>query len=555
MYQALYRRYRPKSFEELLGQDHITRTLKNQIIKENIGHAYLFSGTRGTGKTSAAKIFSRAVNCLKPQDGNPCNECENCKGILEETVMDVIEMDAASNNSVDDIRDLREKVVYPPAKVKYKVYIIDEVHMLSKGAFNALLKTLEEPPKHLIFILATTEPERLPQTILSRCQRFDFKRITNKDLVLNMESIIQSLDIEVHKDVLKLIARNSDGAMRDALSLLDQCISFGGSQIGYDEAIDILGIANKDLIFEMTNDIKDKNLEKALYSIDEIIQNGKDIHQFIKDLINHFRNLMVVKSSKNPDNILELDEIDRYIIQSKSVDMAYILRALEIFTEAESQAKWSTQPRILLEMATIKLVNAEEELSLLERIERLEQGLGPISPRSNPREATERPVERRPDTRPNARPAYTEISKKESTREDSKKQVKIEEEKPIVDDGSVLLLDRIIDDWPKILQEIKSSKISLYALIVEGELLSFENNLLTVGYKDSFGFHQQAISKRDNKEFVEKILSKHFSKNITINFIMGSQKLKSNETKNDDSRDESIKGVIDFFGEDMVEIK
>ncbi|NLY45762.1 MAG: DNA polymerase III subunit gamma/tau [Tissierella sp.] len=551
MYQALYRRYRPKSFDELLGQSHITTTLRNQIQKESVGHAYLFSGTRGTGKTSAAKIFSRAVNCLNPQDGNPCNQCENCKGILEETVMDVIEMDAASNNSVDDIRDLREKVVYPPAKVKYKVYIIDEVHMLSKGAFNALLKTLEEPPKHLIFILATTEPERLPQTILSRCQRFDFKRITNQDLVLNMKNIIEELSLDVDDKVLSLIARNSDGAMRDALSLLDQCISFGGDKIDYENAIGILGIANKDLVFEMINDIKEKNLEKALLSIDEIIQNGKDIHQFIKDIITHFRNLMVVKSSKNPSNILDLDDIEGYISQSKSMDMEYILKALEIFTEAESQAKWSTQPRIILEMAAIKLVNAEDELTLLERVERLEKGLGPVRDRINPNvtETKEVPIENTPIRNSVSNEGVkTEATKADKPREEAPKP-------KIIDDGKDLSLDIVVSQWQSVLQQIKSSKISLYALIIEGELLSLENNLLTIGYKENFGFHQQAISKKENKEFVEQIVSTYFNKNIGINFIMGNKKIQPKEAKQDEGKEEAIKGVVDFFGEDIVEIK
>ena len=404
MYQALYRQYRPKTFDELLGQSHITTTLKNQIRMGNIGHAYLFSGTRGTGKTSAAKIFSRAVNCLNPQDGNPCNECENCQGILDETIMDVIEMDAASHNSVEDIRDLRDKVVYPPSKVAYKVYIIDEVHMLSKSAFNALLKTLEEPPKHLIFLLATTEPERLPQTILSRCQRFDFRRITKQDMVLNMKKIIQDMDIQVDDRVLNLIASNSDGAMRDALSLLDQCISFSGERLDYEDALAILGIANKDLIFQMVDDIKRKDLEAALKTIDEIIYGGKDINQFIKDLINHYRNLMVVKASKDYNAGLDLDNIDNYIGQSKSMEMDYILRSLEILTEAESQAKWSTQPRVLLELATIKLVNIEEELSLLDWIEKLEAYIGSsgaitksdiISPSISKERPVEKPVERK----------------------------------------------------------------------------------------------------------------------------------------------------------------
>ena len=264
MYQALYRQYRPKTFDEVLGQEHITTTLKNQIQSGNIGHAYLFSGTKGTGKTSTAKILSRAVNCLKPVEGNPCNECEICRGILDESIMDIIEMDAASNNSVDDIRELRDKVVYPPSRTKYKIYIIDEVHMLSKGAFNALLKTLEEPPRHLIFLLATTEKERLPQTILSRCQRFDFKRITTKDIVSNMKNICHELNISVEEKALKLIARNSDGAMRDALSLLDQCISYKGENLSYQDAIDILGIANTDLLFSIVDDVRRKSY-KAFY--------------------------------------------------------------------------------------------------------------------------------------------------------------------------------------------------------------------------------------------------------------------------------------------------
>src|SRR5690554_3529567 len=291
MYQALYRQYRPKTFDEVLGQEHITTTLKNQIQKGNIGHAYLFSGTKGTGKTSTAKIFSRAVNCLNPVEGNPCNECEICKGILDESIMDIIEMDAASNNSVDDIRELRDKVVYPPSRARYKIYIVDEVHMLSKGAFNALLKTLEEPPKHLIFILATTEMERLPQTILSRCQRFDFKRILNKDIVANMEKICSELNIPVEEKVLRLIARNSDGAMRDALSLLDQCISYKDKELTYEDAIKILGIADNSLLFKMCDSIIYNDMESSIKMVNHIIQEGKDISQFLKDTIHHYRNL------------------------------------------------------------------------------------------------------------------------------------------------------------------------------------------------------------------------------------------------------------------------
>ncbi len=537
MYQALYRKFRPKTFDELLGQSHITTTLKHQVEKGNIGHAYLFSGTRGTGKTSAAKIFSRAVNCTNLQDGNPCNECDSCKGILDESIMDVIEMDAASNNSVDDVRDLRDKVIYPPSRTKYKVYIIDEVHMLSKGAFNALLKTLEEPPKHLIFILATTEPERLPQTILSRCQRFDFKRITNNYIIHNMKSITGSLNIEIDDKVLSLIARNSDGAMRDALSLLDQCISFNEGLITYEDATNILGITNEDLIFNMVNDILERDLEKTLQTIDDIIQNGKDIHQFIKDLTYHFRNLMVVKTSKNPEEIMESEDIENLKIQSNNINLEYILKSLQILTTAEAGAKWSTQPRIILEMAMIKLVKLEEELSLEERIKRLEMGIvktvaSPIDQRS--------------------------AERKESTiKQGESKDIKVDKEQvkttEILDDGSELTLETIKSEWAKVMQTIKIKKINIYALLLEGEVSSYENNLLTIGYKEGFGFHKEAISSANNKEFVEEVVSTHFKKPIKMTSTMGNKSTKS-QVVADDSKEKAIKGVMDFFGEDVVEI-
>ena len=540
MYQALYRKYRPQTFDEVLGQDHITTTLKHQIEKGNIGHAYLFSGTRGTGKTSSAKIFSRAVNCLDLKNGNPCNQCDICKGILDESIMDVIEMDAASNNSVDDIRDLRDKVIYPPSRTKYKVYIIDEVHMLSKGAFNALLKTLEEPPKHLIFILATTEPERLPQTILSRCQRFDFKRITNDHIVQNMKKITQSLNVQVDEKVLRLIARNSDGAMRDAQSLLDQCISFNEEKITYEDATNILGITNEDLLFNMVDDILEKSLEKTLGTIDDIIQNGKDIHQFIKDLIYHFRNLMVVKTSNKPEEIMESEDIEALLVQSKKMKLEYILSALQILTTADASAKWSTQPRIILEVAMIKLVKLEEELSLEERIKRLEMGI---------RDKVQSPVEQKVVERKVLVTETTSVKKEEEIKE---------EEAPakaetIIDDGSELTLDTINNQWSAVMQTIKTKKINIYALLLEGEVVSFENNLLTIGYKEGFGFHKEAISSPNNKAFVEEIIGAHFNKPIVMSFISGNKTTKSNPNKVN-TKDQAIIEIIDLFGEDVVEI-
>lgn len=540
MYQALYRQYRPKTFDEVLGQRHITITLRNQIQKENIGHAYLFSGTRGTGKTSTAKIFSRAVNCLNPKDGDPCNECEICRGILDESIMDVIEMDAASNRGINDIRELRDKVIYPPTRAKYKVYIIDEVHMLTTEAFNALLKILEEPPRHLIFILATTEPEKLLPTILSRCQRFDFKRVTMADIIDNMRSICDKLGIEVEDKVLNLIARNSDGAMRDALSLLDQCTSFSSGKISYEDATSILGIVNADLILNMAADIIDKNLEKVLKSINDIIQDGKDIHQFIKDLIHHFRNLMIIKTSQNPRELIEIDEdsLERYLIQSKTISLSFILRSLDILTTADEKSKWSTQPRIILEIAAIQLTKLDEELSLEERVKKLEMGI-----RTEQRTFKEElpKIANTPTER------TSQISREKPKEEEVQKEV-------FIDDGKELQFETITKDWQSILQIIKSKKMNIFALLIEGQPISYEKDLLIIGYKEPFGFHKEAVSTPINKEFVEQIFSTHFKKKMDIKFEMISNKPKVKQEEKDD-KEKAIKEVIDFFGKDIVEIK
>ncbi|CCQ94494.1 DNA polymerase III, gamma and tau subunits [[Clostridium] ultunense Esp] len=537
MYQALYRQYRPKTFDEVLGQEHITTTLKNQIQKGNIGHAYLFSGTKGTGKTSTAKIFSRAVNCLNPVEGNPCNECEICKGILDESIMDIIEMDAASNNSVDDIRELRDKVVYPPARAKYKIYIVDEVHMLSKGAFNALLKTLEEPPKHLIFILATTEMERLPQTILSRCQRFDFKRILNKDIVANMDKICNELNVPVEEKALRLIARNSDGAMRDALSLLDQCLSYKDEKLTYEDALDILGIANTDLLFSIVDDIQKKNLENLLFKIDEIIQQGKDINQFIKDLIYHFRNLLIVKTSKSSADILDMDEetVSMYIDQSQNIALEFILKSLDVLNKSENEAKWATQPRIILEMAAIKLVNLEEQASLEERVKKLETIINSGEIKIN-------------------EPAVTKVAEKPKRKLEKRENVekpKVIEPVQILDDGKELSFKTIKKEWGKILEIVRENNIRTHAFLKEGRLVSFLNNNLSIGYKDGYGIHMEAMERPNNKELVKRIVSSYFNKNININFIMeDGQEEDLKEEEND-----TIQEVVHFFGENIVEIE
>ncbi len=547
MYQALYRQYRPMTFDEVLGQKHITTTIKNQILKENIGHAYLFSGTRGTGKTSTAKIFSRAVNCIDLQDGNPCNKCEICKGILDESIMDVIEMDAASNRRIDDIRDLRDKVIYPPSRASYKVYIIDEVHMLTQEAFNALLKTLEEPPRHLIFILATTEPEKLPQTILSRCQRFDFKRVSTKDMSERMRSIAEELDIEVEEKVINVIARNSDGAMRDALSLFDQCISFGGDMIKYEDAINILGLTNNDKIFDLVDGIIKKDLKLSLSQIDGIIQDGKDINQFIKDIIFYFRNLMITKTTKNPNELIDTDQetMDAYIEQADAVQIEFILRALDILTIADEKAKWSTQPRIILEMAIIQIVKLEEALSLEDRIKRLEKGISVESiKRDSKTIETDKKIVRKEETIKREKPVETKrpVEKEEP--------IKKEEELGSTEVDLALIQSK----WDDILQLIKKDKMNIYALLIEGSPSELQNSMLTIAYKEPYGFHKEAVNSPQNKAFVEETLSKYFNTELIINLVMERQRQESGEDEKK-KKDRAIKKVIDFFGEDIVEIK
>src|SRR5574344_884432 len=307
MHKALYRVYRPKTFEDVVGQEHIVKTLKNQIKNNNIGHAYLFSGTRGTGKTSTAKIFARAVNCLNPINEEPCNECEICVDTLNDNIMDIVEIDAASNNSVDDIRELRESVKYTPSKAKYKVYIIDEVHMLSQGAFNALLKTLEEPPSYVIFILATTEVQKIPITILSRCQRYDFRRITVETIADRLTDLAGREGLSVDPKAIKYIAKAADGSMRDSLSLLDQCIAFYlGEELTYDHVLEVLGAVDTEVFSEMLRLIVQGDSVGCLHKLEEVILRGRDLTQFVSDFTWYLRNLLLVKTSDNAEEMIDM---------------------------------------------------------------------------------------------------------------------------------------------------------------------------------------------------------------------------------------------------------
>lgn len=349
-YQALYRKWRPQKFEDMVGQTAVTKTLKNAIIHHKTSHAYLFTGPRGTGKTSAAKIFAKAINCLNPQDGEPCNECSLCKGITEGTIGDVIEIDAASNNGVEEIRDIRDKARYAPTQATYKVYIIDEVHMLSTGAFNALLKTLEEPPKNVIFILATTEPHKIPATIISRTQRFDFRRITNDEIIQRLRYILEQEEIAYEEEALSVIARCANGGMRDALSLLDQVISFSDDKVSFEQAIQVSGSLTDDLMIEFVRLLTQQQAQAALLQLQDLLLLGKEASRLIEEWLEFSRDLLVAKQTGDM-----IGRSEAFVEFAKEVEEAFLYRFMDALNQTQQEMRFTTKPTISLEVFTIKM--------------------------------------------------------------------------------------------------------------------------------------------------------------------------------------------------------
>ena len=541
MHKALYRVYRPKTFGDVVGQEHIVKTLKNQIKNNNIGHAYLFSGTRGTGKTSTAKIFARAVNCLNPINEEPCNECEICIDTLNDNIMDIVEIDAASNNSVDDIRELRESVKYTPSKAKYKVYIIDEVHMLSQGAFNALLKTLEEPPSYVIFILATTEPHKIPATILSRCQRFDFKRVSSKDIASRMSYICKKENIEAEEKALSLIARNSQGALRDALSILDQCISFGNEKIEYNDVIELLGTVNIDELFELSQSIIDENTKKSLEILNEFIIWGKDIRNLINDLIDHFRNLMVCKVSKDLDEIISLPEesIERLKEQSQNVNINDLIRILNILSETQDSMKSSSNTRILAEVTIMKIAQPmfdESKEALIKRIENLEEKI----------------------ESGNIKVSTVQIEQSKDVKSQIIEDNKVEENKEDVAYEEVKSEDvRLVESsWKKVTQKIKDDrKLSVAALLKEVNTFNVKDNILYLIFNDNFSFARSRLNSKDTIEYVESIIREVLNRSFNIQIYLKSEVASLNLSETINKADEGEEILKNIVNKDILEIK
>ena len=558
-HKALYRKWRPEIFEDLIGQDPIVTTLKNQMQSGQIAHAYLFTGTRGTGKTSTAKVFAKAVNCEKPEDSNPCNRCETCIGITEERIMDVMEIDAASNNGVENIREIRENVKYHPSKGKYKVYIIDEVHMLSQGAFNALLKTLEEPPDHVIFILATTEPRKIPATILSRCQRYDFKPVTIENIQKRLIFILESMEIKFEEEALRIISVSAEGALRDALSILDQSVYWEEKILTTKGVIDTLGIVPEEQLFDTVEALSRGELEKALEILEAGGKEGKDVTHFTKDLILYLRKLLMAKVGVELEQFSTMpkDFLQRLKDQSQKLSSNWITKNLEALSELEGKMKWMGQPRILLEVFMVQICSSDaaqenegssgvEELKA--RIQKLE-GLitGKINSKEPEREKRENPVQnireihktpennKNPEnikgkdteiTANNIRPVSTEPPASPEPRENPNNQK--ETESSAVEGKTQQSLDqgKIQQHWQDILQALKKEKkAQLEALLKEGEILGSDKGNLILGFEKGFGFHREALDKKEKKAQIIEVIHRITGEAVGLKLIMKGEEL------------------------------
>lgn len=529
-YTALYREWRPKTFDDVVGQEHITTTLKNEIINDRIAHAYLFCGTRGTGKTSTAKVMAKALNCLNLQDGEPCNECEMCKKINEGLAIDVTELDAASNNGIDKIRDIIDDTKYPPQEAKYKVYIMDEVHMLSVGAVNAFLKTLEEPPKNVIFILATTDPQKLPITILSRCQRFDFKRINHKEVSARLRRITEAQNIDCEDKSLDLIARVCDGAMRDALSILDQAIAMGENEIDYNDLVSILGLVTNEYLFDITNSIIERNIEKSMIIVDKLVYSGKDMQLFIKDLIAHFRNLLMIKVTTNPEEVLDmsLENITLVREQGRKIRVEEIMRDIRILQEAEANSKMSKQSRLYLELSIIKMCKIEYDTSnevILSRMNRLEEDLknGKVQIVSNSS------VDESENHSNNTRTIRNDSNQKREATSSKKMENKISGNGEVVNEGfnteSKLTIDDVARAWAEILEMFKAMRARIiHASLITGKPYSFKNGVLTIGFNELYSQSKPRLENQQYRETVNEIFSKVLREKVIVNYTIIKEK-------------------------------
>ena len=488
-YTSLYRNFRPIRFSDMVGQDHITRTLKNQIVADRVGHAYLFTGGRGTGKTTSAKILARVVNCLNPKDGEPCNECEICKEILDGSLTDVVEMDAASNNGVDDVRAIREEVNFLPTKAKYRVYIIDEVHMLSTGAFNALLKTLEEPPSHVKFILATTEPQKLPMTILSRCQRFDFKQIPKEDIIKRLKIICDEMKIKVNDDALDLMSVLSEGHMRDAISILERCSQENEENITIEGVKELVGIPKIEYINQICNSILNHDCMSALEVIDKILKEGKDLYNFLWEIIKYFKDVLVFKATQNLD-IYSASEMQAIKELSNKASQEKLLEIIYNLSDLENDIKWSSQKTIMFQVGIIKICRKTDAIQQISDVAT-----------NQPNKEAAKGVTNSPTEKP------TKADKSTSPSPSTKNEV------------STSTSD-INGLWKRIIQNLKTNgKIRLYTTLVNTKVIEESDLIWKVVFSEMTSFNKSIISLPENVKALEAETFKVSKKEIHFKFV------------------------------------
>lgn len=533
MYTALYRKWRPKKFEDVYGQEQVTETLKNELKNNKISHAYLLCGTRGTGKTSTARLLAKAANCSKPIDFNPCDSCDSCISINEGSSIDVIEIDAASNRGIDDIRNLREAIKFTPTLGKYKVYIIDEVHMLTNEAFNALLKTLEEPPSYVMFILATTEPHKLPATILSRCQRFDFKRISIQNIMTHLKDICGHEGLTAEEAALRIVARNADGAMRDALSILDQCAVYGGKSISESTVLEVLGISGDQHLMDIGEAILKGDAAKSILIIDELSAGGKDINQFIKDLTAHYRNMLMTKILDKPEDVIDLSTEGIQALQktASQFDRENIVRCIKHLSELENEAKWYSNPRILLEVAIVRMCKAAGDDSvegLLARLSKLEKMIteGSVAITAAPKAQSE-PKQVKTD----AKAAPDKAAKKTAP-------------------AGGNISSEVLSKWNGFKQFLKERrKIKLMTFVHTAKPIKMEENQLLISFEKEDRYSKEALEMPEIKKDIEKEAFEYFGADIKIKGIMADQEEAETESSVD-----IVKAAIQLAGQDNVEV-
>ncbi len=540
-YIVFARKWRPKDFDSVLGQEHVTTTLKNAIAQNRVAHAYIFSGPRGVGKTTTARIFAMALNCKVGPAKEPCGTCDSCKEISNGTNLDVIEIDGASNRGIDEVRALRENIKFAPTRGKYKVYIIDEVHMLTEEAFNALLKTLEEPPAHAIFIFATTRPYKVPSTILSRCQRFDFKRLTVNEITGKLKEIVKSEKLEIEEEALYTIARAAEGAMRDAESMLDQLVSFCGKKIDAESATAISGTVGHEVLFDFTEKVINKDTAGILKLVDGVIAGGKDIPQFVNSLVVHFRNILIARASDEPEVLIDLPKemIGRLAVQAKSFSNETLLYILTVLMGAQDSVRRAISQRIPLELAAIRLTRRDDLVSLtsiLDRIEQLEKKLGSGAGKPEPKAAPQQHKDENISEPPKA------AAKKEHF------DVEVEVE------AKGFSFERICEVWPNLLREILSKRMSLALFLQPGQPLKLQDSVLTIAFSREHTFHKEALETNGNRKMIESALSNILKHDVRIDMkvVEALEKKVSVEDllleERQEETHEVVKSALEIFG-------